>query len=306
VMAGEPLLPSSLGFGRHAFSNRLGLPLVELERGQVWRDPSGQSYLLPRNSTIDTTTAKASIKTHVWPTMKSYLSSHVDWTQSPTVTLSPLTEMHSNYDSLLTNYFGAMSSILQATYLEPRFTVSIPADVLSRAKLLGPVEVAFSILAKAAYPERKDLFFSFLNRVGTSFVWKSICGGLIERTSDDKRDSQLGVGVGISSDNAKQNLEINFFPGHGKAEWKDVVDSVIPHKGWVRQACLGGHSGEIDCLTVASVDAWKAQLWANPVPVIDAVLPITRLVKDTALQAKMAKALVDYIAQEKLRFQKMV
>lgn len=194
-----PLLPSALGYGRHPFSGKLALPLVQLAGGAQWTDPLGHVYVLPQGAALDASLAGQAVapETKVWPSIREYLKGLLVWQQTGDLVPSPLSENHRSYDELLTGFFAAGTSLGQTRWMAPLYSLSLPSpSVLQTAPLTPAVAQALQYLGGHAYPARKDLYFTLLDRLGTAAVWRSQCGGLIERVTHLRADVwQLGGGV---------------------------------------------------------------------------------------------------------------
>lgn len=126
-----------------------------------------------------------------------------DWTQAAVITPSPLAESHCFYDDVQINYFAGASStnpgpVGQTRLVVPLYRLSLATpDALSALPLqpgvakvpppafptltLTSFPQAFQRLLNMEYPKYQPYYFALFDRVGTSVVWQSLQGGLVER-----------------------------------------------------------------------------------------------------------------------------
>lgn len=311
ALAAGQRVPSTVGYGRRPITGRLTLPLLALDQGAGERyvDPRGQAYTVPWGVRLDEIAQSVTLppaKHEVFPTISDWMTRLFDWSRGSTVVPSPLAMTHTSASKVFDAFFASGASLGMTAVQVPLYSTKLRADVTTYP-LASHMQQALDYLAGMDYPGRKDLYYTFLDHVGTSVVVSSLAGGSVERLVRFKgtlwNDTSIGAKV---RDNSwvKEQLEISWSGQTGQGSWTKEDKRFTNNVDYARQICRGGTSVEVDCGSVNDLNKWRQDLWLLPVAVVDTVVPVTRLVKNPELAQKMTRALNDYIADQNAHYGK--
>jgi len=175
----------------------------------------------------------------------------------------------------------------------------MPPEMLASQPLLPGLAKAFTRLSNLDYPKYQPYYFALFDRVGTRVVWQSVQGGMIERLTHLRTDTI------VSPDLVKEQLKISWYEGQAPGMWGKSNPKFDRSLDWYRQTCKGGTSHAINCADLKGPlpEAWRNDLWLQPVGINEWLFPLSKLTKNSKLAANLDAAIKDYLARERPRFQ---
>jgi hypothetical protein len=291
-----------VGYGRRPITGRITQPILSLSDvgGEQFIDPLKNAYTVWPSVSLVQIPPSPQLpppKLEVFASVSDWTARLFDWQRSTTVVPSPLAMQHSSVSKVFTAFFAAGASLGVTSVQVPLYSTTLRQNVATYS-LTQQVQQALDLLAGLDYPARSDLYFAFFDHLGTNVVTSSLAGGGIEKQTRLKgaiwNDPSIGAKV---RDNSwvKEQLEISWSDktGRGSSSKQDI--RFTNNVDYERQICRGGVSVESDCGAIKDVQQWRSSLWQLPVPVIDTVVPITAIVKNSNLAGKMERALAEYI-----------